>query len=88
MVGPNCHIGPHAHLTGHTTAGANNFFHTGCVIGEAPQDLKYQGAPTRLRIGDDNIFREHLTVHRSNTEAEDTVIGSHNFFDGALSRGA
>lgn len=78
-LGPNCHVGPQAHLTGHTTAGANNWFYTGCVIGEAPQDLKYQGAPTRLRIGDQNIFREHVTVHRSNTDREDTVIGSHNF---------
>jgi len=79
VIGPNCRIGPHAHLTGHTTAGANNAFHTGCVIGEAPQDLKYHGEPTRLRIGDQNIFREHVTVHRSNTVAEETVIGSHNF---------
>ena len=78
-IGPNSRIGPHAHLTGHTTAGANNSFHTGCVIGEAPQDLKYRGELTRLRIGDQNIFREHVTVHRSSTEAEDTVIGSHNF---------
>ena len=78
-LGPNCRIGPHVHLTGHTTAGANNTFHAGCVIGEAPQDLKYHGEPTRLRIGDHNIFREHVTVHRSNTEAEPTVIGSHNF---------
>jgi len=79
VIGPNCRIGPHAHLTGHTTAGANNVFHTGCVIGEAPQDLKYHGEATRLRIGDQNIFREHVTVHRSNTAAEETVIGSHNF---------
>jgi UDP-N-acetylglucosamine acyltransferase len=50
------------------------------VIGEAPQDLKYQGEPTRLRIGNQNIFREHVTVHRSNKEAEETAIGSHNFF--------
>jgi UDP-N-acetylglucosamine acyltransferase len=42
--------------------------------------LKYHGEPTRLRIGDRNIFREHVTVHRSNTDAEDTRIGSHNFF--------
>jgi len=79
VIGPNCRVGPHAHLTGHTTAGANNAFHTGCVIGEAPQDLKYHGDATRLRIGDQNIFREHVTVHRSNTAAEETVIGSHNF---------
>ena len=79
IVGANCRIGPHAHLTGHTTIGANNSFHTGCVIGDAPQDLKYKGEPTRLRIGEGNVFREHVTLHRSNDEAEETVIGSRNF---------
>lgn len=78
-LGPGCVIGPHVHLTGHTTAGARNRFHTGCVIGDAPQDLKYADEPTRLVIGDENVFREHVTVHRSNKLAEDTVIGSHNF---------
>src|SRR5207249_5608552 len=73
IVGANCRIGPHAHLTGHTTIGANNSFHTGCVIGDAPQDLKYKGEPTRLRIGEGNVFREHVTLHRSNDEAEETV---------------
>ena len=79
IVGANCRIGPHAHLTGHTTIGANNSFHTGCVIGDAPQDLKYKGEPTRLRIGEGNVFREHVTLHRSNDEAGETVIGSRNF---------
>jgi UDP-N-acetylglucosamine acyltransferase len=78
-VGAGCVIGPHVHLTGHTTIGANNRFHTGCVIGDAPQDFKYAGAPTRLSIGDGNTFREHVTVHRSNREEEDTIIGSNNF---------
>ncbi len=77
-LGAGCVVGPHVHITGQTTAGANNRFHTGCVIGDAPQDLKYDGAPTRLRIGANNVFREHVTVHRSNKLAEDTVIGSHN----------
>ena len=77
-VGPRCRVGPHAHLTGHTTIGSNNVFHTGCVIGDAPQDLKYRDEPTRLRIGDDNVFREFVTVHRSNKVAEETVLGSHN----------
>ena len=80
VLGANCRIAPHAHLTGHTTIGANNSFHTGCVIGDAPQDLKYREEPTRLRIGDHNVFREHVTVHRSNMESEETAIGSHNFF--------
>jgi len=79
-IGAHCIIGPHACLTGHTTIGANNSFHAGCVIGDAPQDLKYKGDPTRLRIGDGNVFREHVTIHRSNKMEEDTVIGSHNFF--------
>jgi UDP-N-acetylglucosamine acyltransferase len=78
-VGPECVIGPQVYLTGLTTMGAHNRFYAGCVIGEAPQDLKYAGEPTRLRIGDHNVFREHVTVHRSNQPAEETVIGSQNF---------
>jgi len=78
-IGPGCVIGPQVYLTGLTSIGANNRFYVGCVIGEAPQDLKYKGEPTRLRIGDHNVFREHVTVHRSNRTAEETVIGSHNF---------
>ena len=78
-VGARCVVGPHVHLTGVTTIGTDNHFHTGCVIGDAPQDLKYRGAPTRLRIGDHNVFREHVTVHRSTTADGETVVGSHNF---------
>jgi len=79
VLGAGCVVGPHVHLTGKLRAGAGNRFHTGCVIGDAPQDLKYAGAPTGLRIGEHNVFREHVTVHRSNKLGEDTVIGSHNF---------
>jgi UDP-N-acetylglucosamine acyltransferase len=78
-LGADCVVGPHVYLTGLTTVGARNRFHAGCVIGDAPQDLKYQDEPTRLRIGDDNVLREHVTVHRSNKAAEATVIGSGNF---------
>jgi len=79
-LGADCVIGPHVYLTGLTTIGARNRFHAGCVIGDAPQDLKYQNEPTRLSVGDDNVFREHVTVNRSNKLAEDTVIGSNGFF--------
>jgi UDP-N-acetylglucosamine acyltransferase len=78
-IGAHCIIGPHVYLTGLTCIGAHNRFHAGCVIGDAPQDVKYDGTPTRLRIGDHNLFREHVTVHRSNTADAETVIGSHNF---------
>lgn len=78
VLGVDCIVGPHVHLTGHTSIGARNRFHTGCVIGDAPQDMKYTGAPTRLRIGDDNTFREHVTIHRSNRLDEATEIGHQN----------
>ena len=79
-LGANCVVGPHVYMTGLTKAGAGNAFFAGAVIGDAPQDLKYKSEPTRLRIGDNNVFREHVTVHRSNKTEEDTVIGSRNFF--------
>ena len=80
VVGPDCNLGPHVYLTGQTTIGRGNQIHAGAVIGDASQDLKYEGTPTKLRIGDENIFREHVTIHRSNTPDEDTIIGSGNFF--------
>jgi UDP-N-acetylglucosamine acyltransferase len=78
-IGAECIIGPHVYLTGRTTIGARNHFFAGCVIGEAPQDLKYRNEPTGVRIGEDNVFREHVTVHRSSKVAEQTIIGSQNF---------
>lgn len=77
-LGAHCILGPYVYLTGQTTIGARNRFHAGSVIGDAPQDLKYNGTPTRLRIGTDNVFREHVTVHRSTKADEETIIGSHN----------
>jgi UDP-N-acetylglucosamine acyltransferase len=79
-LGPNCVVGPNVYVTGLTKIGAGNVFHAGAVIGDAPQDLKYKNEPTGLRIGDNNVFREHVTIHRSNKTAENTVIGSRNFF--------
>jgi UDP-N-acetylglucosamine acyltransferase len=79
-LGAHCVVGPYVQLTGLTSIGAHNRFHAGCVIGDAPQDLKYKNEPTRLRIGGHNVFREQATVHRSNKVTEETVIGSHNLF--------
>jgi UDP-N-acetylglucosamine acyltransferase len=77
-LGAGCVVGPHVYLTGLLTAGTHNQFHAGCVIGDAPQDLKYDGTPTRVRIGAHNVFREHVTVHRATKPDGETVIGSHN----------
>ena len=77
-VGEGLIIGPHVYLTGLTSIGARNHLFAGCVIGEAPQDLKYRGERTGVRIGDGNTFREHVTVHRSSKVGAWTVIGSGN----------
>jgi UDP-N-acetylglucosamine acyltransferase len=78
-LGADCVVGPHAYLTGVTQIGAGNHFHAGCVIGDAPQDLKYKNQPTHVSIGDHNVFREHVTVNRATTPEGATVVGSHNF---------
>ncbi len=78
IVGPRCRVGPFVYLTGHTTFGADNVIHAGAVLGDAPQDFKYRGEPTRLRFGDRNIIREQATVHRSNNMEGETVVGSDN----------
>lgn len=79
-LGEGCRISPYVHLTGCTRVGARNVFGTGCVIGGHPQDLRFQGGGTGLRIGDDNVFREHVTIHCANVLDEDTRIGSHCLF--------
>lgn len=79
-LGAGCKVGPGVYLTGETTVGSNNVFHAGAVIGDAPQDLKYRDEPTRLVIGDGNVFREHVTVHRSTKADGATIVGSHGLF--------
>jgi UDP-N-acetylglucosamine acyltransferase len=79
VVGPGCELGPHVYVTGKTRIGRNNCFHAGCVVGDAPQDVRYQNEPTGVVIGDHNVFREHVTIHRSVNVVEETTIGSHCF---------
>ncbi|HEY4417282.1 MAG TPA: acyl-ACP--UDP-N-acetylglucosamine O-acyltransferase [Verrucomicrobiae bacterium] len=78
-MGADCVVGPHVYLTGVTKIGSGNKFLAGAVIGEAPQDLKYKDEPTRVVIGDNNVFREHVTVHRAAKIDGKTRIGSNNF---------
>lgn len=63
-IGSDCSIGPHVHLIGPLVIGKGNQIGTGTVIGSEPQHLGYRGEPTRTEVGDSNIFREHVTVHR------------------------
>ena len=80
-IGPGCVIGPHAVITGWTTLGANNRVFQFASIGDAPQDKKYAGEPTRVRIGQGNVFREYVTVNRGTAKDKGiTTIGDDNLF--------
>jgi UDP-N-acetylglucosamine acyltransferase len=81
VIGPRCWIGPHAIVTGQTTIGEDNKIFPFASIGSAPQDKKYGGGPTRLVIGDRNVFREFCTINRGATPDQGlTRIGDDNLF--------
>lgn len=78
-IGAGTVVGPHVVINGHTTIGKNNHFYQFCSIGEANQDKKYKGEPTRTVIGDNNVFREFCTVHRGTTQdRSETTVGNDN----------
>jgi len=79
QIGPHTRIGAHAVVSGHTTIGARNTISSFTSIGAPPQDSHYQGEPTELIIGDDNLFREYVSIHRATVKASGkTLIGSGN----------
>jgi UDP-N-acetylglucosamine acyltransferase len=81
VVGDDCIIGHGCHLAGHTTLGRNNHLGPHVVLGTAPQDLKYHGQKTELVVGDDNVFREFVTVHIGTVTGHSvTRIGNRNYF--------
>jgi len=78
-IGDGTEVMSHAVIDGHTQLGKNNRVFPYASIGLAPQDLKYQGEPTRVEIGDGNSIREFVTIHRGTSEGEGvTRIGSNN----------
>lgn len=89
-IGANCIIGaqvkmgarnrlaPFVIIDGDTTIGDDNRFFSYAVIGTEPQDLKFDGSATRLRVGSRNTIREFVTLNRSNGMHEDTVVGDDN----------
>jgi len=80
-VGAGTVIGPHVRIEGPTQIGERNRFVGQASIGTEPQDLKFKGEKTELRIGNDNVFREFVTVNRGTTGGGGiTTIGSGNFF--------
>ena len=81
VLGPGTVIGPHAVINGPTRMGAQNRVFQFASLGDAPQDKKYKGEPTRLEIGDRNVFRESCTMNRGTTKDKGvTTIGNDNLF--------
>ena len=87
VIGPGVRLGArtvveaHAVVDGDTTLGADNRLYPFCSVGLAPQDLKYKGEPTRLVIGDRNVIRECVTIHRGTGGGGSvTRIGDDNLF--------
>jgi UDP-N-acetylglucosamine acyltransferase len=80
VLGQNCWLQHHVTLCGPMRAGSGNKFYAYCSIGQQTQDLKYAGEPTYLEVGDENTFREFITINRSTTSEGKTRIGSRGNF--------
>ena len=78
-IGPETVIEPHVVIRGPTTIGARNHIYQFSTVGEATPDLKYHDEPTELLIGNDNIIRENVTIHRGTVQDRGvTQLGDHN----------
>jgi len=80
-IGSGTIVGPHVVINGPTKIGSDNHIFQFASIGDAPQDKKYNGEPTRLEIGDRNVIRECCTINRGTVTGHGiTRIGSDNLF--------
>ena len=78
-IGPGCVIEPHVVIRGPTRMGANNHIYQFSSVGEATPDRKYNKEPTRLVLGDNNVIRESVTIHRGTVQdRSETTIGNNN----------
>ncbi|CAD5981157.1 Acyl-[acyl-carrier-protein]--UDP-N-acetylglucosamine O-acyltransferase [Planktothrix tepida] len=77
-VGSDTVISSHVVINGRTEIGARNQIFPGAVIGSEPQDLKYDGSLSLVKIGDDNLIREYVTINRATNGGEATIIGNQN----------
>jgi UDP-N-acetylglucosamine acyltransferase len=77
-LGEECKLHSHVVIDGHTTIGKRNEFFPFASIGLKTQDLKWKGGLTKTVIGDDNTFREYVTVNSATADGESTVVGSRN----------
>lgn len=81
VIGDDCHISANVVINGPTRIGKGNRIFQFASVGEDCQDLKYDGEPTELVIGDNNVFRECCTIHRGTIQDQGiTQIGNNNLF--------
>jgi UDP-N-acetylglucosamine acyltransferase len=78
-IGQGCILRPRSHLIGPLTLGVNNQVYSNAVLGERPQHFQYRDEPTGVAIGDNNVFRENVTIHRGTTQSMITRVGSGNY---------
>jgi UDP-N-acetylglucosamine acyltransferase len=78
VLGDDCILHSHVVIDGHTRLGRGNEIFPFASIGLKTQDLKWKGGVTRTEIGEDNTFREYVTVHSATSDGEATVVGSRN----------
>ncbi len=76
ILADGCEVGSHAYLTGHTRIGRGTVIHTGAIIGDAPQDLHYNGEKSFTEIGERCTIREYVTIHRGTEEGSCTKVGN------------
>jgi UDP-N-acetylglucosamine acyltransferase len=81
-IGACTRIQAHAYIGPHTTIGEDNLISFGAVIGHEPQDYAFSGEPSYTVIGDHNIIREYVTIHRGTKPGTITRVGHHNFLMG------
>lgn len=77
-IGANTIIGANVVIDGSIEIGCNNNIFPGAALGLAPQDLKYKGGKTRVKIGNGNTIREYVTINGATGEQEQTIIGNDN----------
>jgi len=80
VLGDGCVLHSHVVIEGPSRIGSGNEFFPFAAIGGKTQDLKYDSEPTYLEIGDHNVFRENVTIHRGTRADTNTRIGNHNLF--------
>jgi len=79
-IGAGTRILAHAYIGPYTTIGENNLIGFGAIIGFEPQDYAFKGEESYTVIGDHNIIREYVTIHRGTKPGSATRVGNHNFF--------